>query len=145
MMSLIYDNFTQAIFMISSILVLIVSLRCSHEMFNLIDNSFTKLKQIKAKLEDKNQELERKNKELEKEVETLRNYKHLHEANFNKNNKRTSPSVLEINSILVKENKKLLLRCDMLEAAVEKYRESLFVNSNCEKQTNKYSSIVGDI
>jgi len=145
-MSLIYDNFTQAIFMISSILVLIVSLRCSHEMFNLIDNSFTKLKQIKAKLEDKNLELERKNHELEKEIEILRNYKNENEANiYYNNNKRTSPSVLEINNILVEENKKLLLRCDMLEAAVEKYRESLFVNSNCEKQTNKYSSIVGDI
>jgi hypothetical protein len=90
---------------------------CLTEMFRQIDKSFIKLKEERAQNRSKIQALEK-----EIEIEKFKNDKNSH------NEEITTPSTGmpksgEINKILVNENKKLHVRCDMLEEELRKTRE----------------------
>jgi hypothetical protein len=90
---------------------------CLTEMFRQIDKSFIKLKEERTQNIGKIQALEK-----EIEIEKFKNDKNIH------NEEITTPSIgmpksEEINKILVNENKKLHVRCDMLEEELRKTRE----------------------
>lgn len=92
------------------------------EAFNQIDTAFIKLKEVR--------------KTLETQVQTLENqineFKGCDEARFHSDG---TPTLGEINKTLVTENKKLHIRCDMLEknkAALSEYIHKLS-GQLCEK------------
>jgi len=92
------------------------------EVFNQIDTAFIKLKEVR--------------KTLETQVQTLENqineFKGCDEARFHSDG---TPTLGEINKTLVTENKKLHIRCDMLEknkAALSEYIHKLS-GQLCEK------------
>jgi hypothetical protein len=99
---------------------------CLDEVFNQMDKSFIKLKEERKALESKVQT-------LEKEVSELKSFAEEAEPSFNVNGRPTS---VEINKTLVGENRKLLVRCDMLEEELRKMREQNDVKNEIE---NKYS------
>ena len=93
------------------------------EAFRQIENSFIKLKEERKTLECKVQTLE---KELvESSIEE--------DSGFNPDGK---PKSGEINKTLVNENRKLHVRCDMLEEELRKMREQNDAKNEIE---NKYS------
>lgn len=101
---------------LSSVIAGIVVLLFINETFENLDKLFTKLKNDNKILEKTIQQLEKENKNLKssnepKEVEIP-----------NKNRNGISES--EIKEILIKENRKLHIRCDMLEEEIKKMREN---------------------
>ena len=92
---------------------------CSNELLNQIDNSFIKLK------EERNN-LETKVKLLEKEIEELK-YMNKNEYEETISSKGIMSSN-EINQVLVAENRKLHVRCDMLEEEINKMRDIKYIN-----------------
>jgi len=139
MLRFIYTNISQIIWIASSVLTLMVVIKCGEEMIMLIESSFIKLKKLKADLEGKNQELEKEicilrnseNKYSEEEsvkklLNEIADLKVKETTNYSNSN---YINITEINYILVKENKKLLVRCDMLETEIEKYHDILRINN----------------
>ncbi len=86
-----------------------------NETFENIDKSLTKLKNENKILEKTIEQLERENK----------NFKTSNQAEEieNSNSNRNGISDNEIKEILIKENRKLHIRCDMLEEEIKKMRE----------------------
>jgi len=93
------------------------------EVFNKIDNAFIKLKEERKTLESQVQTLEKQLDEL----------KGCDESIFHSDGRPTSG---EINKTLISENRKLLVRCDMLEEELLKLREQNAASNEIE---NKYS------
>jgi cell division protein FtsB len=101
---------------LSSVIAGIVVLLFINETFENLDKLFTKLKNENKILEKTIEQLEKENKNLKssnepKEVEIL-------------NSNRNGISESEIKEILIKENRKLHIRCDMLEEEIKKMREN---------------------
>ena len=86
------------------------------EVFNKIDNAFIKLKEERKTLESQVQTLEKQLDEL----------KVSDESRFHSDGR---PTASEINKTLVTENRKLLVRCDMLEEELCKLREQNAANN----------------
>jgi len=111
-------NIIETIYIATTIMGCILFALCSIDMLSNIDNSFIKLKterdQMAAKIHS-----------LEKEMEELKNIS----TTSNETNTAASvslngrPTTHEINNILINENKKLHIRCDMLEEELCKTRE----------------------
>jgi len=107
----------ETIYIATTIMTAMMTVICLTEMFRQIDKSFIKLKEERAQNRSKIQALEK-----EIEIEKFKNDKNSH------NEEITTPSTGmpksgEINKILVNENKKLHVRCDMLEEELRKTRE----------------------
>ena len=107
----------------TTIAVIFVTVLCFNEMFEQIDKSFTNLKTVKKILETRVAELEEENKNLKNNnvndanvVDQTNNAKKQHSSG-----EFIAPE--EINRILVEENRKLHVRCDMLEEELLKIRE----------------------
>lgn len=105
----------ETIYIATTIMTAMMTIICLTEMFRQIDKSFIKLK------EERNQNRS-KIQALEKEIDEIKNDKNIHTEEI------TTPSIgmpksEEINKILVNENKKLHVRCDMLEEELRKTRE----------------------
>ena len=116
----------EIIYILTTIMVGVMLVICLDEVFNQMDKSFIKLKEERKALESKVQT-------LEKEVSELKSFAEEAEPSFNVNGRPTS---VEINKTLVGENRKLLVRCDMLEEELRKMREQNDVKNEIE---NKYS------
>jgi len=106
-------NTIEFIYIVSSIMSACAILMCviQHTLDNL-DQELIKLKNNKKELEKKIEELERREKEKassRKKQNSISNFP-IQEA--------------EINEILVNENRKLHVRCDMLEEELNKTREN---------------------
>lgn len=93
------------------------------EAFNQIDNAFIKLKEERKTLECKVQSLEKELVESSSEEDT----------GYNTDGK---PKSGEINKTLISENRKLHVRCDMLEEELRKMRQQ---NDEKNEINNKYS------
>jgi len=93
------------------------------EAFNQIDNAFIKLKEERKTLECKVQSLEKEFVESSSEEDT----------GYNTDGK---PKSGEINKTLISENRKLHVRCDMLEEELRKMRQQ---NDEKNEINNKYS------
>lgn len=102
----------ESIYIATTIMSAIMSISCLNEMFRQIDKSFIKLK-------EERKENIKKIQLLEKEIEEFKNV-HTEEVISSSTG---MPSSGEINKILVNENRKLHVRCDMLEEEIRKTRE----------------------
>ena len=102
----------ESIYIATTIMSTIMSLICLNEIISQIDKSFIKLKKEKKSLESKVQYLEKDIAESTSSEEE--------DISFHSNGMPTSG---EINRVLVNENKKLHVRCDMLEEELRKLRE----------------------
>ena len=115
-------NILETISIATTIMVCILFALCSIDMFTQLDNSFIKLKTERDQMATKIHS-------LEKEMEKLKNIS-------NETNKETTPIAYsngipttgEINNILVSENRKLHVRCDMLEEELRKTRDQNVIN-----------------
>ena len=116
----------EIIYVLTTIMVGVMSIICLDEVFNQMDKSFIKLKEERKALESKVQT-------LEKEVSELKSFAEEAEPSFHPNGRPTS---VEINRTLVSENRKLLVRCDMLVEELRKMREQNEAKNEIE---NKYS------
>ena len=119
------------------IIIITISLNSS----NLIDELFTKLNYQKKTLELKVDELELKNKSLIDYIKGINNNceEHLIKIeellstidglNYNLNHleidKNYYNNLINENNMLLKENQKLNMRCDMLELSVDRYQEKV--------------------
>ena len=92
---------------------------CLNELFSKIDNSFIKLKEERNLLESNV-------KSLEKEIEEL---KYMNKNDYEETiSSKGIMSLNEINQVLVAENRKLHVRCDMLEEELNKMRDIKYIN-----------------
>jgi hypothetical protein len=107
------------IYIATTVMAAIMTVICLNEMFSQIDKSFMKLKEERKSLEIKVQT-------LEKELDELKVCDEEVEPRFHSDGRPTSS---EINSVLVSENRKLLVRCDMLEEELCKMREQNDINN----------------
>ena len=102
---------------LSSVIAGIVVLLFINETFENLDKLFTKLK-------NDNKILEKTIQQLEKENKNLKSCNQPEEIEIEIPNKnRNGISESEIKEILIKENRKLHIRCDMLEEEIKKMRE----------------------
>lgn len=115
-------NILETIYIATTIMGCILFALCSIDMLSNIDNSFIKLKTERDQMEAKIHTLEKKMEELKNTLTTT----------SNETNKETSVNVMptpgEINNILVNENRKLHVRCDMLEEELRKTRDQIVIN-----------------
>jgi hypothetical protein len=96
---------------------------CLNELFSQIDNSFIKLKEERNLLESNV-------KSLEKEIQEL---KYINKNDYEETiSSKGIVSSNEINRVLVAENRKLHVRCDMLEEEINKIEitKQLFFRSH---------------
>ena len=89
-----------------------------NEMFSQIDKSFIKLKEERKTLDHMVESLEKENEKLK--CEKNNHIKKEVKTSLYSNDRITTE---EINEILVNENRKLHVRCDMLEVELHKTRE----------------------
>lgn len=105
----------ETIYIATTIMTAMMTVICLTEMFRQIDNSFIKLKEERIQNISKTQL-------LEKEIEELKNYKNVEIEEINSYS-TGMPTSREINIILINENRKLHVRCDILEEEMRKTRE----------------------
>lgn len=115
-------NILETISIATTIMVCILFALCSIDILSNIDNSFIKLKTERDQMATKIHSLE---KELEELKNTLTTSNETNKTNTGVNGRPTSG---EINNILVSENRKLHVRCDMLEEELRKTRDQIVIN-----------------
>ena len=109
----------ETIYIATTIMAGLMFSLCLNELFSKIDNSFIKLKEERNLLESNV-------KSLEKEIEELK-YMNKNDYEETISFKGIMPSN-EINGVLVAENRKLHVRCDMLEEELNKMRDIKYIN-----------------
>jgi hypothetical protein len=113
----------EIMYIVTTIMAGVMVIIYVEEVFNQMDKSFIKLKEERKTLESQVQTLENQLEEL----------KVCDEPRFHSDGR---PTAREINKTLVTENRKLIVRCDMLEEELRKLREQNAANNEIE---NKYS------
>jgi hemerythrin-like domain-containing protein len=119
-------NILETISMATTVMVGILFVFCCNDMFNQLDKSFIKLKRERDQMEAKIYSLEKEMEQL-KNISDASNETNTLVAVASLNGKPTS---CEINNILINENRKLHVRCDMLEEELLKTREQNDKNTN---------------
>jgi len=116
----------------TTVMVGVMTCLCCSEIFSQIDKAFIKLKEernlLKVQVETLENEMnKRKEKEAYKNSET-----NCSKAIIDAGAKRVGIPPEEINRVLVDENRRLHIRCDMLVEELLKTRESTkkFIHSN---------------
>jgi hypothetical protein len=116
----------EIIYIATAIMAGVMMIVYVEEAFNQIDNAFIKFKEERKTLVSQVQT-------LEKQVDELKCCDEEIETSFHSDGRPTSG---EINKTLVTENRKLLVRCDMLEEELSKLRQQ---NEEKNEIENKYS------
>jgi len=121
----------ESIYILSTLFAALMWFLCLNEMMYNIDRNFIKLERDRETLENQIQILEKVIKEL-KETKEFKNDKNYL---YNKNASIHYANLIgeEINQILVSENKKLHVRCDMLEEEIQRIRQTSITGNRFKK------------
>ena len=115
-----FINTLETVTIATSVMAVLMTILCCSELFSQIDNALTKLKEERKLLKVQMQTLE---KEVEKNKNNKNNFD-VEEIMQSIIEKKNNVSSEDINHELVDENRRLRVRCDMLEEELLKTREN---------------------